>query len=109
MSTEGCVVCCIRLCGARGFSNDKSLMYCALTISCCGPSGIAGGMSLWPLPLASSAITASPRPETAGLTRIGKAHQRSVPALARARHKEQLGLEFGLLMADQNHSDFPRF
>src|ERR1700739_3830476 len=57
-------------------------------------------MSLWPLPLASSAITASPRPEAAGLTRIGKAHQRSVPALAGARHKKQLGLAGGLARFD---------
>ena len=66
MSTEGWVVCWIRLCGARGFSKDRSLMYCALTISCCGSSGIADGMSLWPLPLASSDITASPEPPPAG-------------------------------------------
>src|ERR1700731_2136498 len=85
MSTEGCVVCWIRLCGARGFSNDKSLMYWALTISCCAPSGNAGGMSPWPLPLASSAITASPGPEPAGLTRIGKAHQRSARKLGDRR------------------------
>src|ERR1700731_3058637 len=89
MSTEGCVVCWIRLCGARGFSNDKSLMYWALTISSFAPSGNPGGMSPWPLPLASSAITASPGPEPPGLTRIGKAHQRSAPE-ARGSTPDQL-------------------
>src|SRR5213595_3683164 len=41
ISTEGGLVCCVRLCGARGFSKDRSLMYCALTISCCAAPGTA--------------------------------------------------------------------
>src|ERR1700722_13778511 len=60
-------------------------------------------MSLWPLPLASSAIALSPRPQPAGLTRIGKGHQRSAPALALLGHKKQLGLAVGSGRIDPQH------
>src|ERR1044071_5392242 len=54
ISTEGGAACCIRLCGARGFSKDRSLMYCALMMSCwpCAvPGAVSGG---WPLPVIGS-------------------------------------------------------
>src|SRR5215469_6775798 len=49
MSTAGAACCCCRLCGARGFSNDKSLMYWALTTRRCALSAPGRGGTCWPL------------------------------------------------------------
>src|SRR5262249_53569880 len=62
MSTAGIPVCCRRLAGARGFSNDKSLMYWALIMSWCwawpGSAPLVDGAA-GPLPVVSDAIGSS--------------------------------------------------
>src|ERR1700722_9565783 len=52
----GCAACGTRLCGAFGFSNDRSLTYCVLTEigGTCGPlvgSGAPSGVAALPLVL----------------------------------------------------------
>src|ERR1700722_1085883 len=98
MSTVGAVACCVRLCGARGFSNDRSLMYWALTINRCEESasaaagaatgaGAAAGVPSWPFFLVVLAMIAPllcSRAAFANMDRPGPQHgprRRSVPAL----------------------------
>src|SRR6266446_4284564 len=101
MSTEGCAVCWIRLCGARGFSNDRSLMYWALKISCRG-SGEGGGGLFWPFPFASSAMSLLLGSGMGWLTRNEKVHQRSAPLICLG-NKNHLRRAVGSARIDPQH------
>src|SRR5215469_18526644 len=66
IDTSGGVLCCIRLCGARGFSKERSFTYCALTMSCCCAASPLPGAD--PAPAMVSAIPCSSRSEALAST-----------------------------------------
>src|ERR1700730_4084213 len=70
--TSGGSFCYSKLCGARGFSNEKSFTYWALTMSCCAAAPLPGAAAV----LSVSAMTLSP---SLGALASTDRHSRTTP------------------------------